>query len=326
MKVLVIGDPHFKRDNSTETDQLFSEVEKLLSSNPVDFIVVLGDVLDTFRKIDLMALHRATLFLKMLEEKCQTLYILVGNHDRIDQTDFLSDFSPFTALKWWPSTRVVTTPLVENGFLFVPYVQPGRFHEAIKGIDLGEIQCIWCHQEFKGAKMGMFISEGGDVYPDDFPPAVSGHIHDYDELQHNLIYTGTPFSHSFGDDTIKRVFIFSFENGEIEFESFVLNIRKKKIVTILLEEIFDFTPEENVLIRLNIVGNLEKINNYLKLPSLSHLQSPNILIRPCSDGVEEGVVVKSTITPSKFVESLKIEIHKHPKVEKEAKELFSDFL
>lgn len=328
MKVLIIGDPHFKRDNSVETDQLTYELEKLLSKNPVDIIVVLGDVLDTFRKIDLMALHRATLFLQMLEDRCEKLYVLIGNHDRIDQTDFLSEFSPFTAMKKWPKTKIVTSPIVEDDFLFVPYVQPGRFFEAINGIDLSSIKCIFCHQEFKGAKMGIFISENGDEYPEDYPPLISGHIHDYDELQSNLIYTGTPFSHSFGDNTIKRVFIFDF-GEEIEFESFELNIRKKKIIDITLDKIFNFKPPENTLIRLNIVGNLEKINGYLKLPSLQHLHSPNIILRPCSDGSGDKLLSEPNekiINPRNFIDGIRDEIKKHPKIEVEAREIFSGLL
>ena len=100
--------------------------------------------------------------------------------------------------------------------MFVPYVPPGKFDDAIKTCDdIGDIKdykCIFAHQEFYGAKMGAIISKDGDKWPLHNPLVVSGHIHDYQRPQENIIYIGTPMQHAFGDNTKKTISILTINN------------------------------------------------------------------------------------------------------------------
>ena len=56
--ILLIGDPHYKISNSIETSQFSEETLKYVSENRkiLDFVVILGDVLDTHEKIHIQPL------------------------------------------------------------------------------------------------------------------------------------------------------------------------------------------------------------------------------------------------------------------------------
>lgn len=231
LTALVIGDPHFKLDNVTEmiefSDKLLERARQLAPT----FIVCLGDVLHTHDRISMIPLVKAIAFLDELR-KIAPLYLLIGNHDRLGQAVFLTAEHPFTSLKSWANTYVVDKvfedTIMGHKFMFVPYVAPGRFQEALKTIlpavtlsevtlndterlesHLKDVTAIFAHQEFRNAKMGPIISTTGDEWPASWPYIISGHIHDYDELAVNILYVGTPLQHAFNENSDKTVSVFT---------------------------------------------------------------------------------------------------------------------
>ena len=273
--ILLIGDPHFKISNKLETDQLFEETKKYLDQNNVDlidFIVVLGDILDTHEKVHVQPLCRSIHFIKMLASYKKT-FILIGNHDRINNNVFMTDEHPFTSLKKSNENIVIVDKTLTFGnFMFVPYVPNGRFHESLTEGWEDKI-AIFAHQEFKGCKMGSIISEDGDVWGEDNPPVFSGHIHDYQVPQKNILYTGTPFQHSFGDSHNKGIFLLKIsKKGPLDLERIKLNIIRKKIMYMNISEFEDFEPPENYIIKIELEGDpilikkiLEKKKNREKI-------------------------------------------------------------
>lgn len=272
--VLTIGDPHFKISNPIESEEMMSKLIILAEKMQPDLIVCLGDILDRHETIHVTPLSSATQFLYQLEQ-IAPLYVIIGNHDRPNNSDFLSGQHPFNALKMWKNTVVVDKVIKATfknyyEFIFVPYVYPGRFAEAIgtvsnwertsiiqnnsvqtksgepemvkflriftpimtgedfpypeqkdepsdlNMVDKSSNKChaIFAHQEFYGAKMGAIISEQGDKWPHEYPLIISGHIHDYGRPQNNIIYTGTPMQHAFGDQDTKSIsqYVFTSEN------------------------------------------------------------------------------------------------------------------
>ena len=100
-----------------------------------------------------------------------TTYILVGNHDYISNTQFLTTNHWMNAMKEWKNVVIVDKVIQQNindlSFVFVPYVFPGRFQEALNTIHIdgiNKISCIFAHQEFKGCKLGAILSDIGDVW------------------------------------------------------------------------------------------------------------------------------------------------------------------
>ncbi len=213
-KIYTIGDPHFKVANAQDCDEMVSAILKSAQEEQPDLIVCLGDVLDRFANIHVGPLVRATNFLSSLS-KIAELVVIIGNHDRANNNVFCTEQHPFVSLKTWNRTVVVDTPIskIYCGmlFTFVPYVSVGRFEEAL---DLSpgweRSKAIFCHQEFLGARMGAIESTTGDVWDTNYPLAISGHIHDYQRLQNNLLYIGTPMQHTFGDRDDKTISIFTF--------------------------------------------------------------------------------------------------------------------
>nr|QBK90209.1 MAG: DNA repair exonuclease [Pithovirus LCPAC102] len=300
---LTIGDPHFKTKNKKETDEMIEKSIELAKTLNPDFIVILGDVLDTHEKIHVVPLTQAINWIERMS-KISTTYVLIGNHDRPNNSDFLSGYHPFNGLKDSNNIIIVDTAIEieikEYKFLFVPYVPCGRFIEAISTIididDINSYSTIFAHQEFFGAKMGAIISTHGDKWPLTYPFIISGHIHDYCRPQENIVYTGTPLQHAFGDSTHKTVSYYSFNNiDNINMENIYvtkqeeliknifeyridLNLPKKRIYRLNPEEVLMWEPPDNSLIKVIIRGTNAQIKATNKLDIIKIWEKKGIKI------------------------------------------------
>ena len=296
---LTIGDPHFKISNPTETAQMTLKVLEVARRIKPDFIVDLGDTLDRHETIHVNPLERATQFLMELSQ-IAPLYVLIGNHDRPNNSNFLTSEHPFNALKLWHNTivvdKVISTTIKGLKFTFVPYVPPGKFQEALDTLPgcLDNVRCIFAHQEFKGAKMGAVRSEVGDPWPLSGPLIISGHIHDYDRLQPNIIYTGTPLQHAFGDREDKTVSVYRYPfvnthgrlddtsrpdiNSYFTEERVDLELAKKTLVYLTCEEIVTYTPPIGKQIKIVVRGTSSEIKAIMKLSTIKQWISNGIKV------------------------------------------------
>lgn len=290
MKIFVIGDPHFKSKNALETNEMSNKIYTLLIEEKPDFIVVLGDVLDTHETIHVGPLCRATEFLYRLSKLSNHLFVLIGNHDMKSNADFLTGESAFNACKSWENVTVVDKVkkfcFKEKNFLFTPYVPTGRLSEAfatenITEENINEYAIIFAHQEFKGCNMGAITSNEGDEWNYDWPLCISGHIHDYQELQHNLIYPGSPLQNSYSDSTNKAVMIVE-NKEELDdsdnskpwiFRRLKLGLPKKMTIQLTTEELVDYVLPENSFVKLVVKGETDKVREVLKLDKVKELLS-----------------------------------------------------
>jgi len=260
LSALIIGDPHFKVANIRETNAMVEAIVRVSLQRRPDIIIVLGDVLDRHETIHVSPLTRAVKFLARLMEIAPT-YVLIGNHDLKNNRQFLSDEHPFNALKYWGNRMTVvdtTTMVTLNGheFVFVPYVPPGRFVEALDQCPGWErATCIFAHQEFRGAQMGAITSIDGDDWPLINPYVITGHIHDYQEPQVNILYTGTPIQHAFGDRHDKTISYVTFHSPiERHRERIDLGLPRKQIVRITCAEVSTYVPQANCELKIIIRG------------------------------------------------------------------------
>lgn len=188
MRVLFIGDVHFKHGNITETSVLMEKLQNLGES--YDFAVIAGDVLDSHEKIDVQLMNRAYDLVRLVREKSH-VFICVGNHDMINNQQFLTDNHWMNGMKEWKNVTIVDKPINLNGFVFAPYVFPGRFVDALETIEWANAVCIFAHQEIRGCKMGAIKSIEGDVWDNQWPLVISGHIHERQQPQSNVLYPGS---------------------------------------------------------------------------------------------------------------------------------------
>jgi len=305
-KVLVIGDPHFKADNALETDLMTLKLVDLVLQEQPDFTVVLGDTLHTHDLVRLDPLCRATDFFRKLRDVNNHLYVLIGNHDRPNNACYLTSDHPFNSLKDWRQTTVVdrvqtATHVVRSigkkvAFTFAPYVPVGRFAEALLTVGLStdptadtaiiplkQMSSVFAHQEFKWAKMGAIVSEHGDPWPIGAPLCVSGHVHDYDELCSNLVYSGTPIQHGYADKPDKTVSILHFklaastdstsELVQLELhrhQRVSLGIPPKIHIRLTPEQLTVYTPPTNAHVKITVEGDPDVIRQVL---ALDHVKS-----------------------------------------------------
>jgi DNA repair exonuclease SbcCD nuclease subunit len=327
-RIFVIGDPHFKINNIEETNEMSIKILSLLDQLQPDVVVCLGDVLDRHETIHVGPLLRSIDLFEKISSKFK-LYILIGNHDRPSNQVYLTDEHPFTALKRWKNTIVVDkvhSDIIHNqSFLFVPYVPPGKFMDAIKThlgeaeSELSKFKCIFAHQEFYGAKMGIVESKVGDIWKEEYPLVVSGHIHDFDVLAPNIIYTGTPIQHAFGDREDKMVFLFTFDQeGKFNYEKYDLELPKKKIMKISFSEIQLLKKlDPKTYYKIIISGTPEELKTIKMGPFLQQLPRSKIVYKTISSSIDK--YIKDLSFESKnFLELLHEEIEKKNDFEERA--------
>jgi len=227
MRVLVIGDPHFQKKMLPEMELACADILEICRTERPDFCVCLGDTLDTHEKIHLQCLDSAVDFFKSIALICP-LYVLIGNHDRMNNQDFLTKVHPFECLETYPGIVIIwdTLRLTIGGYdlIFVPYVPNGRFLEALERVEFSskpEPHLIFAHQEFKGCRMGPICSEKGDIWSKQSCPIVSGHIHDEQSLG-NIFYAGTFIQQNYGESPDKGVHLLTLTETGYERQKFSL--------------------------------------------------------------------------------------------------------
>jgi DNA repair exonuclease SbcCD nuclease subunit len=198
-------------------------------------------------------------------------YVLVGNHDYISNSQFLTSNHWLNGLKEWENVTIVDS-VVEHKvesikFILAPYVSNGRFEEALSTLpgDWKDANIIFAHQEFQGVKMGAFNSIDGDVWKLDYPNVVSGHIHLNQKPQENLYYPGSSLSVAFGETNKNVVALLTVENKNYSLDEIDLELPKKKIVYIDAENVDSFVPKDTEdKIKLSISGVYEDFKTFKK--------------------------------------------------------------
>lgn len=283
---LCIGDPHFKVENMTEVDEFISKLLPVIKIKSPKYIVVLGDLLHTHERLHTIALNKAYEFIKSLKQLCEKVFVLVGNHDYIQNQQFLTENHWMNGMKEWADVYIIDKVLfLENEnekFLFCPYVPPGKFEEALQTIsfDYRKANAIFAHQEFFGCKMGAIVSVDGDKWDESFPLVISGHIHSKQKPQHNIYYTGSAMQHAFGESEENIIAIFSFEKTNYSVEEIDLGLKRKKILYLDMDSVVEFKKdekEENDL-KITIKGNQDEFKAFKKSAKYKELTEEGIKV------------------------------------------------
>ena len=278
---LAIGDPHFQINNVNETEELIAKVNVLAEQLCPTFIVILGDLLHTHEKIHTTPFNLANKFITSLAKKAP-VYLIIGNHDYISNQQFLTSNHPFNAFKKVRNVtvcdRVIVRDIEEYKFVFCPYVPPERFEEALDTAEetWTDATCVFAHQEFYGCRFNpVMTSTEGDIWPDNYPLVVSGHIHNEQWLQDNIYYTGSSMQHAFGETANKTIaFItFPFKLNKIDLE-----MRRKKIVYSDIDNVDDLKLQKNTSTKLVIQGSPEDFKVFRKSERYKELQKKGVVI------------------------------------------------
>ena len=349
VKILCVGDIHFKSSSLPQTSVFMERIKALLNKNKdLDFVVVLGDVLHNFNIYHQEPFNQAVEFLKILYERIPT-FLLVGNHDYPNNSQFLTSKHAFNALKEWGENMIIVDDVIEHVvetegedeeflFYFVPYVPPGKFEEALNLSDgLWEnADCIFAHQEFKKCKMGPKLSEEGDEWDETYPTVVSGHIHESHWVGENIYYPGSSIQQDHREGENKHVCILTIRKNkdhetEIEIEEIDLGMRKKKIISMPLEEVenFNLKKYKNIDLKLELVGKNNDYARFQKTKSYRSLINKGVKIIfihsfvASKNELSEMMAQNSVKYGSKYVEVLQgmISDSKSPSVQEAYKKI-----
>lgn len=329
LRIIAIGDPHFRTKYIQVLDQFVVQTMAVIKAVNPDLVVVLGDTLHHHEKTDSECHVRAVKWFLEIS-KITKLVVLIGNHDRRNNSDFLSDYHFFSGLKFQPNIWIADTVLslyltftdgklasiserphdrshssaVEKRLVFVPYVAPGRFLEALNTslVTMADYRpfLIFAHQEFKGAKMGALVSEAGDVWSETEPPIISGHIHEQDLLQPNIFYAGTPYQTTYAESPDKGLYLFTIDDINTEFKLDAdLNSRANKLIRLTLKVKKSITVSvdefKQLLLRGTDVANFAIYDNNLYGNLIASFPESNVELRIKVVGIKSDIVtIKST--------------------------------
>jgi DNA repair exonuclease SbcCD nuclease subunit len=282
--VLFIGDPHIQINNIIETELFIERIIDLATTKKPDIICIAGDTLHTHERLHTTALNKAYELINNMRLITKT-FVLVGNHDMVNNQVFLTDSHWLNGLKEWENTVIVDKVISENingeELIFVPYVPPGRFEEALNTLNKNwkNASCIFAHQEFAGCKMGAIISTEGDKWPLDFPHVVSGHIHSRQIPQKNIYYSGSAMQHAFGESEKNIIAYLTVNKNDYQREEIDLKLPRKKIVYMDVEDLDTYkTPITDDKIKITVSGNYEEFKALKKTKKYKSLLEKNIKV------------------------------------------------
>lgn len=285
MSALIIGDLHIKTCNERQLAILINDVMNIIVNNVIAFIVLLGDTLDNMGKIDMECLCRAADLFELLTSTGKQVFVLIGNHDRKNNREYMNNRHPFRGFERYPGITIVSRcfvydfPLREIGvdtdqimkFCFVPYVPNGMYMKALNdcGINPLEMSMFFSHAEFDGCDISKLSKTKWEVWPADYPLNLSGHVHNYQIVQDNMSYLGTPWQHDFTEPANKGVFLLDLTNSEFKLTKIALKIPQKLEIKVNYTELQNLVLDPNMEIRLRIYGPTAYVQEIMKRPDMA---------------------------------------------------------
>jgi DNA repair exonuclease SbcCD nuclease subunit len=353
-KIFVIGDLHVKSDNVKTSDLFFEKFLDMAKEQKPDLVVILGDVLDSFEKIHMNSLNRATKFFQDCKKIAFTV-VVVGNHERVGNYIFLTDESPFLSFKEWSNfllvDKVETLFLGNYKLLFVPYVPNGRYFEALETLpeclNNPEPTLVFSHQEFRGVMINGKPSDCSDHWAKHFPMNIVGHIHTGHIPQNNLVYLGTPYPITFAETDQKYIGLVYINPDFKKFDTkdplihvcknvllkrIPMNIGTKITLKVSPEEAMNIQEKVEELIadgadvRVSIEGSTSEISSVIKRNELKSLSKLAKVVYNDTTLIEEKIteeIPDFEFVSGKFLDFLYKEIEKNTELVLLYKDIFS---
>lgn len=289
-RALVVGDLHLSGNNLLDTSRACMDIVTETKNTPYDLVVFCGDINDNFGIMHLPCIRVMSHMIRDI--LCDTIVLLVGNHDRPNNKHFLTNEHPFHALLKDPRVRVADTAVLDltvagRRLAFAPYVPDGRLDEAFKVSGLDPDDSSWVagfsHQMWKGC-LGNDLADGqGDIWPSTRFHMFSGHIHGFNEFQANLTIVGACIQHHASDSQDRAI---------LDLDLNTLGYRRIRLDSVSRKHSFHATPD-NLLDQIeltcnttdsyviDVYGEREAIRAAITLPAVRKLlQSRAITIRP----------------------------------------------
>jgi len=267
----VMGDPHAKIINLQKIEACFDYIESERRTG-----ILLGDILDNKEIVRSSCLN--TIYRRLKQSKLQYI-LMVGNHDYHNLE--CKDHS-LVPLKELDNVIIVDKPQEIDGIYFVPYIANPLEFKKVMNRTASNIAFV--HQGFTGFDYGNGHIAEGEAELDwikDFELVISGHFHKYQATK-NLIYLGTPFSHSFGESNQDK-FMGHFIRSTCSLELIETPFPKHLTKTVNCDKELEADVDQENYIRFILTGTEENIlkfdrkphvgAKFIERPTIKELQS-----------------------------------------------------
>ena len=255
MKILILNDLHHQNDNFMFEYQtkFLKSLKKLIAKKNITHIIIMGDVLDNKKIIDI---NMASVFRSIYDELSELCKIIVslGNHDCYFKTTNDTN-SPSFILN--SNIQIVEEiPIKIENCVIVPWINENNTKEISEFVSKynHKYNFLFGHFELNGYVMSAGkVCQKSQLYRPDYDKykkVFSGHFHTRQE-KNNVLYTGTPYQMNFGELDQKGVHILDTETGKTEF----IKNKKDLFMKIIIDE------ESDLSILKNIKG--KKVNLYI---------------------------------------------------------------
>jgi len=302
VKILCIGDIHYRNSSVAENDLLSKKIKEQIKKTKPDLVVFLGDLLHNHGTTYVQPFNQVTDLLYDVGQLCETM-VIVGNHDYINNSQFLTSNHFLTSFKRFQGVTVVDAVIKKGDFIFAPYVPPNRLVEALDTVDdWKSAKAIFCHQDFYGVELNGIKMEHGDKWPEDFPLVISGHIHEHQWLKNNICYVGTPYMTTFAETDEKAISLFEF-GDTVRHTRIDTEMPKKLTVKLTLDQVKKFKVPEDTYLRLMLEGEASALSAFKKTKGYSELVEKNVKIVLCP--VESELTHNTAIVKKTYLELLK---------------------
>lgn len=311
VKILCIGDVHIQINNIPSINIFIKKLEDYLQLNKYDFVILLGDILHYHEKLYTVCLNKSNELFTIIS-KYSHCFVLVGNHDFISNNITGDNKHPFMFAKNMSNITIIDKPTLITSFPPYKFVMssflPDSTFVSTLNTELKDewktVNIVFAHQAFNGGKMGAIICDNGDDWDEKYPLVISGHFHDKQKVQKNLIYTGSCMQHAFGethDKTLLHIDLKTNKRKEIDLE-----LVKKKIIYIDdIKKLYTFThTDPNVLIKLTISGSFEDFKSFKQTTKYTELKDANINMIFKYKKEEQKVITNVVVQKRSFKEIL----------------------
>lgn len=309
LRALCLGDSHFQINNTRDVDEYLSKLKIFLSEHDseIDIIVSMGDVLHRHAQLHVIPLNRAISYFQLLSSFKPT-YLIVGNHDMLNNSVFLTPDHWYNCLKLWPNITIIDNVKMETlrgcKVVFCPYVPDGRFIEALQTLKFFKdserktendeawksADVIFSHVSIRGANMGHAIAQDCDEWKDEYPFLITGHIHLSQRLGSNLYFTGSILQVAVDEPPDKHIVLATITNPRnVSIQEHDLDLPRREILHVDLKEIdtIQIPRNRNIKYTLYINGEKEEFKAFMR-----GMKYKNLITDPQIDGGSHGVKFK----------------------------------
>lgn len=191
-------------------------------------------------------------------------YIIVGNHDLLSLHTSKHALTPLRSLK---NVKIIdSAQMISATMGAIPYMRnPRIFLSELEKLKEEGCQYLFCHQGIKEFTINSGYTEEEAIELNDVSDlhlVVAGHYHTPKQMG-NVVYLGSPFSHSFSESNeTKRLGIFDETTGTMQY--IPLDIFPKHVTINLdlnsVQEKMDYNPRD--FVRVIATGTQRQIEEF----------------------------------------------------------------